>query len=74
MLGDLRLSGFRGGPRGSARISVTFEIDADGILNVQAKELTSGTSAVARIELLGTQTDPKKLEAMMDRQAQREVV
>jgi molecular chaperone DnaK len=72
-LGDLRLSGFRAAPRGEVEISVTFEIDADGILNVQAKETSTGRSAVARIELLGAHMDPKKMQAMIDRQARREV-
>jgi molecular chaperone DnaK len=73
-LGDLRLSGFRSAPRGEVEITVTFEIDADGILNVEAKEVLSGKSAVARIELLGAQMDPKRMEAMLDRQARHEVV
>jgi molecular chaperone DnaK len=72
-LGDLRLSGFRAAPRGEVEISVTFEIDADGILNVQAKETSTGRSAVARIELLGAHMDPKKMQAMIERQARREV-
>jgi molecular chaperone DnaK len=73
-LGDLRLTGFRAAGRGEVEISVTFEIDADGILNVQAREGSTGRSAVARIELLGAQNDAKKIQAMMDRQALREVV
>jgi len=72
-LGDLRLTGFRPAPRGEVEITVTFEIDADGILNVQASEVTTGRTAVARIELLGAQMDPKRMQAMMDRQARREV-
>ena len=73
-LGDLQLTGFRSAPRGEVDIIVTFEIDADGILNVSAKEGTMGTSAVARIELLGAQTDAGKIQKMMERQATREVV
>jgi len=73
-LGNVRLSGFRAAPRGEVEISVTFEIDADGILNVAAREGSSGGSAVARIELHGAQTDARKLQSMMDRQASSEVV
>jgi molecular chaperone DnaK len=72
-LGDLRLSGFRPAPRGEVAITVLFEIDADGILNVQAKEVSTGRSATARIELLGAQLDAAKVQAMMNRQAEREV-
>ncbi len=73
-LGDLRLSGFRPAPRGEVAVTVMFEIDADGILNVQAKEVGTGRTAAARIELHGGQNDAKKVQAMMDRQAEREVV
>ena len=72
-LGDVRLSGFRAAPRGEIEISVTFEIDADGILRVRASEVASGRTAIARIELLGAQMDPKKMQEMIDRQARREV-
>jgi molecular chaperone DnaK len=72
-LGDLRLTGFRSAPRGEIEITVTFEIDADGILNVEAAEVQSGRKAIARIELLGAQMDPKRMEAMIDRQARHEV-
>jgi molecular chaperone DnaK len=73
-LGDLRLTDFRKAPRGEVDITVTFEIDADGILNVRAHEGATGRSATARIELLGAQMDPERFQAMMQRQAQRPVL
>merc|ERR1712232_1187475 len=38
------LSGIPPAPRGQPQIEVTFSIDADGILNVQAKELGTGVT------------------------------
>jgi molecular chaperone DnaK len=41
-LGNFRLEGIRPGPRGSAQIDVAFDIDANGILTVAAKDKESG--------------------------------
>jgi molecular chaperone DnaK len=41
-LGTFHLDGIPPAPRGTPRIEVTFDIDANGILNVSAKETTSG--------------------------------
>ncbi len=72
-LGDLELSGLRPAPRGEVEVGVTFEIDADGILNVRAKEEDSGRETVARMNLLGAQTDTDEVAAMMARQRKHEV-
>merc|ERR1712032_1381905 len=42
LLGQFELSGIPPAPRGTPQIEVTFSIDADGILNVQAKDLGTG--------------------------------
>jgi molecular chaperone DnaK len=42
MLGDFQLSGIPAAPRGTPQIEVTFNIDANGILSVAAKEKLSG--------------------------------
>lgn len=42
LLGNFRLDGIQPQPRGMARIEVNFDIDANGILNVSAKDLSSG--------------------------------
>jgi len=41
-LGRFRLEGIRQAPRGIPQIEVTFDIDANGILNVQAKDRDTG--------------------------------
>jgi molecular chaperone DnaK len=73
-LGELELTGLTPAPRGETQIAVTFEIDADGILNVKAKDVKSNRQTQARLQLLGAQTDPKDVEEMMKRQAQHAVV
>jgi molecular chaperone DnaK len=73
-LGDLELTGLRPAPRGEVEVSVTFEIDADGILNVRAKEEATGRETIARMNLLGAQTDTDEVAAMMARQRKHEVM
>jgi molecular chaperone DnaK len=41
-LGQFRLEGIAPGPRGTPQVEVTFDIDANGILNVSAKDMASG--------------------------------
>ncbi|KAG7998878.1 hypothetical protein I3843_01G277500 [Carya illinoinensis] len=43
-LGKFELQGIPAAPRGVAKLKVCFDIDANGILNVSAKEKTTGTS------------------------------
>ncbi|MBA2661480.1 MAG: molecular chaperone DnaK [Bradymonadaceae bacterium] len=42
MLGEFVLSGLRSAPAGVVEVEVTFEISADGIVSVQAKDLETG--------------------------------
>src|SRR5213594_1591347 len=49
-LGKFQLSGIPPAPRGVPQIEVTFDIDADGILNVSAKDLGTGNEQQIRIE------------------------
>ncbi|XP_037031123.1 heat shock protein 70 B2-like [Bradysia coprophila] len=42
LLGNFDLSGIPPAPRGVPKIEVTFDMDANGILNVSAKELSTG--------------------------------
>ena len=42
LIGDLKLAGIPPMPKGVPQIQVTFDIDADGIINVSAAETSSG--------------------------------
>jgi molecular chaperone DnaK len=49
-LGKFQLVGIPPAPRGMPQIEVTFDIDANGILNVSAKDLGTGNQQQIRIE------------------------
>jgi molecular chaperone DnaK len=49
-LGRFNLSGIAPAPRGLPQIEVTFDIDANGILNVSAKDKATGKKQSVRIE------------------------
>lgn len=49
LLGKFDLTGIREAPRGVPQIEVTFEIDADGILEVSASESSSGVKEEIKI-------------------------
>jgi molecular chaperone DnaK len=69
LLGELELSGLRAAPRGAVEISVTFEIDANGMLKVRARDVRTGNETAAKIQLVGAQVDAADLDAMRARQA-----
>jgi molecular chaperone DnaK len=50
LLGQFNLEGIPPAPRGMPQIEVKFDIDANGILNVSAKELGTGKEQTVRIE------------------------
>src|SRR5207244_4461899 len=50
LLGRFNLEGIEPAPRGMPQIDVTFDIDANGILNVSAKDKKTGKEAKIRIE------------------------
>jgi len=49
-LGRFNLDGIPPAPRGVPQVEVTFDVDANGILNVKAKEKASGKEQSIRIE------------------------
>lgn len=68
-LGKFILDGIPPAPRGVPQVEVTFDIDANGILNVSAKDKASGKEQHIRIE--GTSGIPKEEIARMQEEAQK---
>jgi molecular chaperone DnaK len=70
-LGHFKLDGIRRAPRGVPQIEVTFAIDANGIVNVSAKDLTTGTQQ--QITITGSSNmSPEDIErAARETQQQR---
>ena len=64
VLGRFRLEGIRPAPRGEPQIEVTFEIDANGILHVSARDKDTG--AEQQITISETSNlDPSEVERMV---------
>jgi molecular chaperone DnaK len=68
-IGKFHLDGIPPAPRGVPQIEVTFDIDANGILNVSAKDKATGKSQSIRIEASTGLTD-EEIERMKE-EAQR---
>lgn len=64
-LGRFHLDGIAPAPRGIPQIEVTFEIDANGILNVSAKDKATGKEQSIRIEASSGLTDAE-IQRMKD--------
>ena len=63
-LGNFRLEGIRPGPRGTPQIEVAFDIDANGILTVTAKDKESGKEQ--KITITGsTQLAQEEIDRMV---------
>tara|TARA_B100001115_G_scaffold169697_1_gene150590 strand:+ start:691 stop:2496 length:1806 start_codon:yes stop_codon:yes gene_type:complete len=48
-LGNFQLNGIKPAPRGVPKLEVTFDLDANGILNVSAKDANTGSSESIKI-------------------------
>ena len=64
LLGQFDLVGIPPAPRGMPQIEVTFDIDANGIVNVTAKDNTTGKEQAIRIQASGGLSD-LDIEAMV---------
>ncbi len=65
-LGTVQLTGLPKGPRGSIRITVTFELGEECLLTVRARELESGREVEAVFTTKGT---PDEVKARVERDA-----
>ena len=64
MLGQFDLMGIPPAPRGMPQIEVTFDIDANGIVNVSAKDKATNKEQQIRIQASGGLSD-KEIEKMV---------
>src|SRR3546814_1958081 len=64
MLGQFDLVGIPPAPRGVPQIEVTFDIDANGIVNVSAKDKGTGKEQQIRIQASGGLSD-SDIESMV---------
>ena len=64
-IGSFHLDGIPAAPRGVPQIEVTFDIDANGILNVSAKDKGTGKEQTIRIEASSGLTDAE-IQRMRD--------
>jgi molecular chaperone DnaK len=63
-LARFRLEGIRPAPRGAPQIEVTFDVDANGILNVTARDKDTGVEQQVTITET-TNLDPSEIERMV---------
>merc|ERR1712070_1259146 len=63
-LGEFNLTGIPAAPRGVPQIEVTFDIDANGMMNVSAVEKSSGTENKIAIKNDKARLSPEEVEAM----------
>ncbi|MFA4928023.1 MAG: molecular chaperone DnaK [Patulibacter sp.] len=71
-LGKFQLTGIPPAPRGVPQIEVTFDIDANGILNVSAKDLGTGKEQKIEIKAGGGLSDEEIQSMVSDAEANAE--
>jgi molecular chaperone DnaK len=65
-LGRFELTGIPPAPRGVPQIEVTFDIDANGILNVSAKDMSSGKQQTIKITAQSGLSEEEIKKAVQD--------
>jgi len=71
-LGNFELTGIPAAPRGVPQIEVTFDIDANGILHVHAKDKGTGKEHSIRIERTGSLNEDEIERMVKDAEAHAE--
>ncbi|AAS53954.1 AFR583Wp [Eremothecium gossypii ATCC 10895] len=69
LIGEFKLAGIPPKPKGVPQIHVTFDIDADGIINVSASEVTSNTSQTITVIPKSGLTDDEIQQMISDANA-----
>ncbi len=72
LLGQFDLVGIAPAPRGVPQIEVTFDIDANGIVNVSAKDKATGKEQQIRIEASGGLSDDEIDQMVKDAESHAE--
>ena len=71
-LGEFLLSGILSQPRGIPQIEVKFEIDVNGLLNVEAFDKSTGNKKSLEIKKDGLNLDEETIRMMMEEAKERE--
>jgi len=71
-LGQFNLEGIRPAPRGTPQIEVTFDIDADGILHVSAKDKDTGKEQKITIKASSGLSEAEIEQMVQDAEANKE--
>jgi molecular chaperone DnaK len=71
-LGQFNLEGIRPGQRGAPQIEVTFDIDADGILHVSAKDKDTGKEQKITIKASSGLSEEEVEQMVQDAEANKE--
>ena len=72
LLGNFELIGIAPAPRGVPQIEVTFDIDANGIVNVSAKDKGTGKEQKIQIQASGGLSDEEINKMVKDAEANKE--
>jgi len=72
ILGNFELVGIPNAPRGIPQIEVTFDIDANGIVNVSAKDKGTGKEQKIQIQASGGLSDEEIKNMVKDAEANKE--
>merc|ERR1711975_14060 len=72
ILGNFELVGIAPAPRGTPQIEVTFDIDANGIVNVSAKDKGTGKEQKIQIQASGGLSDEEIEKMVKDADANKE--
>ncbi len=72
LLGEFNLEGIAPAPRGAPQIEVTFDIDANGVVNVSAKDKATGKEHSVKIQSSGGLSDDDVEKMVKDAEANSE--